>query len=100
MWIVFKFASATSKHESIFSTSFYVAHANLKTIHRATSKQKETTSDCNCLSKGVFGLPFDQKRPRKDSYNHKSFLLFTRCELLSLKAITFVIRRVVSRRTS
>ena len=64
------------------------------------SKQKEKTSDCYCLFKGVFGLHFDQKLPRKDSDNHKSFLLFTRCELLRLKAITFVIWRVVSRHTS
>ena len=97
MWIVFLCKRVSRKTRVIFSTSFFTSYAHAqKNIHRATSKQKETTSDCYWLSKGVFGLPFDQKLLRKDSNSHKAFLLFTNCELLRLKAITFVIWRVVS----
>ena len=98
MWIVFKFCERVVKTQVIFSTSFLRRARKIKNIHQATSKGK--TSYYYCLFKGVFGLPFDQKLPRKDSNNHKAFLLFTRCELLRLKAITFVIWRVVSRCTS
>ena len=92
----FKFCKHVVKIQVIFFTSFSRCTRKIKNIHWAPSKQKEKTSDCYCLFKGVFGLPFDQKLPRKDSNNHKAFLLFTRCELLRLKDITFVIWRVVS----